>query len=500
MICSCCGYEIKDKGHLVENGTRHVCDNCWNDPEMFFPEKISEDKRLKMLSEMASATRNQNGSIEVEVIKFVQKEIQMYIGKMKVNDILRLYELDKFKEEELEGYQREQYEERTSELVEYLEKCPLAVMPALLVSLRNTCFISQNGDFGTLKIPRRKGSLWIIDGQHRVGGFSKIRDKFIFSKSIDPSLFSDLMDYEFPIVFIDSTAAAEEVQRKATQKMDGFSSEDIERTIFFIVNKTQKGISPSLKDALLYRIKTSGIQGLSLIEKEGWRIIGAELGITLNCKEKSPLKDKINVSGKRETGKPIQLNSFVSSLEPLFKDKEFLSLSFDDKLCFLQAYWSVFREFLPEAFKSKEEGKDKSVKFGKRFPSNIGKKNGKTESKEDGKKEKKYLLLTSLGIHSVHRIARDILHSAIQEAIDFRREELLKEKLMPIKSFDWNAATSRLSALGGMKGVSKAYELLSAVLGQENGVPIAEQSLGNYIAKSSIDRPLSRDGSSVQPI
>ena len=108
-----------------------------------------------------------------------------------------------------------------------------------------------------------------------------------------------------------------------------------------MVNKTQRGISPSLKDALLYSIKTSGIEGLSLVDKEGWRIIGAQIGITLNCKENSPLQSKINVSGQRNSGKPIQLNSFVSSLEILFKDKEFSSLSVEDKICFIENFWKV---------------------------------------------------------------------------------------------------------------------------------------------------------------
>ncbi|MCJ7634888.1 DGQHR domain-containing protein, partial [Candidatus Bathyarchaeota archaeon] len=145
---------------------------------------------------MAEAKENQNGLIEVAAIKLVQKNIEMYVGKMKVNDVLSLYELDKFKEEELEGYQRERYEERTSQLVEYLEKSPLAVMPAILVGLRKTNFVSIDGDLGVLRIDRKKGALWIIDGQHRVGGFSKIRDRFMFSKSLGASLFSDLMDYE----------------------------------------------------------------------------------------------------------------------------------------------------------------------------------------------------------------------------------------------------------------------------------------------------------------
>lgn len=456
MICSCCGFEVKGKVFVVENGTRQICEKCWKNPELFFPEKIKEDQRLTLLSEMAETTRDQNGWIEVRVIKLVQKEIEMYVGKMKVNDLLELYELDKFKEEELEGYQREQYEERTSELVDYLQKCPLAVMPALLVSLREVNFDSQDEDYGVLRISKKKGSLWIIDGQHRIGGFSKIRDRFIFSKSIDPSLFSDLMDYEFPVVFIDSIVAAEKVQKKNLLHIDELSSEDIERTIFFIVNKTQKGISPSLKDALLYRIKTSGIQGLSLIEKEAWRIVGTKIGITLNCKEDSPLKDKINISGKRDTGKPIQLNSFVSSLEALFKEREFSDLDNEDQLSFLEAYWSCLRSLLPEAF--------------------------------DARTEKEYMLLKALGVYSIHWLARDIFQLTSKEGADFRQTNALKEKLTPIKSFDWSVKTSPLSALGGMKGATKAHDLLLQTLTCVRNEVLDKPTLQNYIDNRNRER------------
>jgi len=430
MICSCCGYEIKDKAHPVENGQRYVCEKCWNNPELFFPEKIEGDQRLKLLSEMASATRNQVGSIEVKVIKLVQKEIEMYIGKMKVNDILGLYELDKFKEEELEGYQREQYEERTSELVQYLTRCPLAIMPALLVSLREIKFDPQDGDFGILRIPRKKGSIWMIDGQHRVGGFGKVRERFVFSKEFSPTLFLDLMNYEFPIVFVDSEIAAEKISAKSEHIETGLSSEDIERTIFFIVNKTQKGISPSLKDALLYRIKTSGIQGLPMIEKEGWRVTGAKIGIFMNREDDSPLKEKINISGKRETGKPIQLNSFVSSLQTLFSDKDFSRLSDSEKQEFLESYWTSLRDLFPQAF--------------------------------DKKTEKEYMLTKALGVYSLHWLAKDIFQECLKQNCDYGKPENLKSRLAALSSFDWHIKTSPLSALGGMKGATKAHDLLLA--------------------------------------
>lgn len=140
MICSCCGFEIQGEKFTTDNGQKNVCEKCWNSSDMFFPEKINQDPRLSLLSKMAQETGTQTDIVEVTAIKLVQKEIEMYIGKMKITDILNLYELDKFKEEELEGYQRERYEERTSQLVEYLEKSPLAVMPALLVGLRETDF------------------------------------------------------------------------------------------------------------------------------------------------------------------------------------------------------------------------------------------------------------------------------------------------------------------------------------------------------------------------
>lgn len=451
MICSCCGYEIKGKPYPIENGQMYVCQKCWNDPNLFFPEKIWEDERFRLLSKIATETRNRRGTICVNAIRLVQKEIEMYIGKMKVNDILELYELDRFKEEELEGYQRELYEERTSELVQYLAKCPLAIMPALLVSLREVDFEPKNGDYGVLKILRKKGSIWMIDGQHRIGGFNKIRDRFIFSKGVGPSLFSDLMDYEFPIVFIDSAVAAKKISDRSVQVENGFSSEDIERTIFFIVNKTQRGISPSLKDALLYRIQKSGIQGLPIIEKENWRIIAAEIAIILNSEKNSPLKDMLNISGKRNTGKPIQLNSFVSSLRTLFFDKEFSKMNGADRLRFLRAYWNALRDLIPQAF--------------------------------DKKTNREFMLLKALGVYSLHWLAKDIFQTCLEQDLNFADVETLRSMLTPLKSFDWSTRTSPLSGFGGMKGANKAHDLLVSTINGKIGMTNDKQTLHDYIIK-----------------
>ena len=293
-----------------------------------------------------------------------------------------------------------------------------------------------------------------------MGDLAKFGTDFCSLRSLGVTLFTDLMDYELPVVFIDSKSASEKIQPKVVNGTTSLSAEDIEKTIFFVVNKTQRGISPSLKDALLYSIKTSGIEGLAIVDKEGWRILGAEIAITLNCKENSPLRAKINVSGQRNSGKPIQLNSFVSSLEILFKDKEFTSLSIEEKICFLETYWSALKAIIPEAFKERMEPARSGEEFGRRFALNI---NHKDKKNKKDQTDEKYLLLTSLGVFTLHRIARDLLHGVIVNK-NVNQVDFFKQSLSPLKSFDWKANSSPLSALGGMKGVSKAHELLSEII------------------------------------
>lgn len=431
MICSCCGYEIKDKSHPIENGKKQVCDKCWNNPSLFFAEKMENDGRFRLLSETAAESRNQPRSILIDVIKLHQKNVEMYIGKMKSKDILQLYEIDKFKDEELEGYQREQYEERTSELIEYLTKCPVAVMPSLFVSLRNARFVPQGGDFGTLQIPRQRGSIWIIDGQHRVGGFEKVLNRFTFSKDaggINPEIFSLLMDYELPVVFIDTIKASGDSITSQLKEEQAISPQDLERAIFFIVNKTQKGISPSLKDALLYRIKLGGIEGIPAIRKEKWRIRAAHIGISLNKEIDSPLVGMVNVGGKTGTGKPIQLNSFVSSLEPLFKCEDFTKLTDEERLKFLKNFWNILRNMFPKAF--------------------------------DANTWRKYMLLKAVGMYSLNQLAYDIYKIFTASGYDLDDGEVLKKILNPMSNFDWSTEKSSFSALGGMKGARSGYEQL----------------------------------------
>jgi len=415
---------------LIEDGTKKVCDACWGNPNLFFAEKVKNDEKYKFLLANAEKTRSRERFIKISVVKFIQKNIEMYIGKIKSQDLLKLYEIDRFDDKELDGYQREQYEERTSELIEYLVDCPIAVMPSLFVSVRNARFISHQGDFGTLEIYRQKGSIWIIDGQHRVGGFQRIFENFTYNKNFNKELTSenlnDIMEYELPIVFIDT----EKIARGVTTLNNNASPEELERVIFYIVNKTQKGISSSLKDALLYKINLSGINGIPALRKDKWRISAAHIAIVLNKEIDSPLVGMINVAGKTQTKKPIQLNSFVSSLEPLLKNYKFAVLGSEEQVRFVKTYWSVLRSL---------------------FPSEFEQTNWKTN-----------ILMKSVGIYCINKLSCDIFELVCNTSdINY---EIIAKTLKPLSRFDWSSDKSPLSNLGGMKGANTGYEKLKTIV------------------------------------
>jgi len=431
MICACCGFEIEGKIHKISRG--HVCDKCWNDPDNFFPEKISHSEKWKKFSKILQSENH--GTIEVPVVKIKQKNLTLYAGKLQSKDILKMYGVCGFEEESLSGYQRELYEEKINDIYEYLIKCPIAVMPAIFISLRSGAQFNSiaqtspyNDDIGTLTIQLKKGSIWIIDGQHRVGSFEKVLSNIAYfenSKFSENDDFVKLMDYELPVIFIDSREATEFLNHNQRTKT---IPEDVEKTIFFIVNKTQSRISPSLKDALQYSIKRAGVNGIPIIEREEWRTEATSLIIELNNVEDSPFFGKINISGARMLGRPIQLNSFVSSLKSLFMKDVFLKFNFDEKMHFLLIFWETIKCMNPEAF-SENTYRD-------------------------------YLILRTIGIYSLNLLCSDYLKWCNERNLNFLETDNIKVFLNPINNFDWKRPTSSIAHFGGLGGVREVHSIL----------------------------------------
>jgi len=118
--------------------------------------------------------------IEIEAIKFEQKGMPMYSGRMKARDLLKTWHVERWMDDTLglTGYQRELFEKRCRDIAKYLLQCEVAIIPPILASLREGFeFEPVKGNFGVLKIPGKPGAITIIDGQHRVGGFKPLEEE-----------------------------------------------------------------------------------------------------------------------------------------------------------------------------------------------------------------------------------------------------------------------------------------------------------------------------------
>jgi DGQHR domain-containing protein len=477
MICSSCGLEIEGKRHGPYEG-RSVCDNCWNNPALFFPDKMNDTlvkianhelsntiddlniieiidlyrnfPKIKTQNLEASWKKITNVMLKIRVIKVNQKGMPLFIGKVKAKELLLLATSDQWRDEALDGYQREKFREKTSEIKKYLEGCSISIIPALLVSFGNAKFTSSDEEMGFLELPLKPGTISILDGQQRTGGFEEIYKEIKKLQSKHSLLnreelikkYIELLSFEIPIVFVDSKAIVEKMNKESTEKINIKQSE-LEGAFFFIINKTQKPVNPSLKDELACKTLKAGITGIPIIEKEKWRTEIVPVVNELN-KESSPFEGLINLGGTTSNGHPVPLFSFVSSLKPLFDNVSFKELNFKKKKTFLINYWGCIREMFPSAF--------------------------------DDKTRKQFLILRTTSIYAFNYLSNDVYSWCLADGIDPYDTVSIKKFLGPLCDFDWDKKTSPFAFLGGGKGVRKAHDVLLREL-SEKGITQATEKI-----------------------
>lgn len=468
MICSSCGFEIKDTRHGPYDG-RFVCDNCWNNPALFFPDKMTQtieniaqndiksDINQFNTVEIIDIYQNfpkikskplegiwkniANVKLKIKVIKIQQKGMPLYIGKVQAKELLLLATSDQWRDEVLDGYQREKFREKTSEIKKYLEGCSISIVPAILASFGDAKFLPSDEEIGILEIPLRPGAISILDGQQRTGGFEEIyrEIKKLQTKHSLPNReelikkYTDLLSFEIPIVFVDAKAVIEKMRRESPNNLTVKQSE-LEGAFFFIINKTQKPVNPSLKDELAFKTLRAGITGIPIIEKEKWRTNIVPVVNELN-KKSSPFEGLINLGGTTSNGHPVPLFSFVSSLKPLFDNITFKELSVDQKTTFLINYWACIREMFPKGFEEKTR--------------------------------KQYLLLRTTSIYAFNFLSNDVYSWCLDEGLDPYNAESIKKFLGPLEEFNWDKESSPFAFLGGGKGVRKAHEVLLKELSEK---------------------------------
>ncbi|MCI4352056.1 MAG: hypothetical protein L3K14_01520 [Thermoplasmata archaeon] len=416
--------------------------------------------------------------IRVPAVLSDVKGIPVYSGKIKPSDLLAVYDVKQFSAEELDWYQRKLFEKKARDVQAYLERCPISVIPALLVGVgAESIFAHTDGqDFGTLSVPRVQKSIRVIDGQHRVAGFQLIADELSVLESrarLDPvveeparerrEFMRHILDSPIPITAVDISGAikAAEGKRAAHFKNQSLTQDEAERVIFFILNKTQKGLNPSLRDQLAYRIWFSGIRGIPAIEEEEWRPYATRLVEDLNRHE-SPLKGLIaEAAASPGMARRVRLSSFVTSLRDLFdipeffdketeqRDEKFRESQHEKELKYLREYWTVLRYLFPDAFQDTA----------------------------------RHLLLRTLAVYALNGLAADVFKWALPQGKTPTKERV-KELVGPLAGFDWTRDKSPIKAFGGERGATEAHRLLLTRLA-DSGSSEAVQSLNDLDSRGT---------------
>lgn len=260
-------------------------------------------------------------------MKVTQNKKEMFSLVISAGDLFNNFDVgvDVQTKENMDGYQRNLSNSRSSSFLRYLVKKEGISPLSVLLNYRDKVkFIPVKGSFGNIHIPN-KSKLWVVDGQHRLEGLRK---------GVDIS--DQIKNFEIPIILMSES----EPYPEALQ--------------FFIVNKTQKGVKADLAQTFLLKVKEDDLKDdLPTVITRGldWIPKALEVMYVLNDEPKSPWYQKIQLPNAPKLKTIITQNSFISSLGPVFKDDNF-RLSFDTESIarILSRYWNAIKELCSEAF------------------------------------------------------------------------------------------------------------------------------------------------------
>lgn len=210
-------------------------------------------------------------------IKQVHSELEEIISEnMTISELIDETAVDVFNPTDFTGYQRETNLRHVTKIVEYITdefKSGNFIFPSPII-----CSNRRDDD-----------KLYIVDGQHRVNAFKKIRTD-------DPTLFNEIKDYEMNVITLINPTIKLEVDT------------------FITINKTSKKVDTSL--ALIAKTLYSGTSGYNKNAKKQYILV--ETARQMNSSDDSYYFNNIAWEGTpKSTGKLISLNTFVRAYMPI---------------------------------------------------------------------------------------------------------------------------------------------------------------------------------------
>jgi DGQHR domain-containing protein len=279
--------------------------------------------------------------MELDAFKITQRggtgHFDIYVSTMKAIDIVTRSALDRWEPRNPLGYQRMLNEKRISDkrggVLGYLLREIGCFPTSILLNVRGEAHFTPDGEErwstrGRLDIGEE--TLWVIDGQHRVEALRRAIARN-----------ADFEDYPVIVSVMHESAKFDEL------------------TLFYIVNRRQRGISTDLAYRHLQRMLWE--KGSSwLYDFEGPRAVrvglASEVVDDFNSNPDSPLRGRIRRVG--EVAIPEQVTTdrvLASAIAEVLREKAFVGVPVRDFAAGYASYWGELSRMYPEAFEEPEK-------------------------------------------------------------------------------------------------------------------------------------------------
>ena len=265
--------------------------------------------------------------MELEVTRIKQAGIDLYLGWLPAEELIKRGRVDKWAPSHTEGYQRPLVEKRIGDVAWYLKKGEGIMPTSVLVSIRSG--VKFDEEKRKLDIPDEV-ILWIIDGQHRVEGLKRAMEQGA----------QELKDYPFPVVIMVNPNRFDEMRA------------------FYLVNSKAKSVPTDVAERIMKR--TLAEQGEPWIREheaedftKSQRVINQAKAVTVGdyLRSECPVwKGMVAVPGepKPDVNAVKQHTMVMAMLEGAFKDSTLANLDPRALGELLGCYWEAIQETWPE--------------------------------------------------------------------------------------------------------------------------------------------------------
>lgn len=280
--------------------------------------------------------------MRIQAIQSNQNGNGVFSAKMSVKDLDQVAAVDAFDPASGNdnGYQRKPNEKRYYEIANYMTYEKSMMPPAIVLSYRGKLdVVKRDGDVVTLEIPDDQ-KLWVIDGQHRLGGLRLIAGLYIDPETGEEAeeaeefinYTNNYRKFEMPVVIIESPSV------------------EVEAYQFAKINSEAKKVNKYLANESILR---GG--GKLPVGKQAWVPRAVALTKHLNETRNSPLCDHLKHPNSPRGGEfYCSMLGFMNSLDRLVNDNIYgarWEKGEEDKIKrMLLDYWSAWKEVAPFCF------------------------------------------------------------------------------------------------------------------------------------------------------